>query len=87
MQFNSDLWQIVFLQMEGIPILQDITFWHLLATVSGGLLMKMLNKHMEKTEETLKDIKEILDSVVTKNEVQEVRIEQVERRVEKLENG
>jgi polyhydroxyalkanoate synthesis regulator phasin len=73
--------------MEGIPILQDITFWHLLATVSGGLLMKMLNKHMEKTEETLKDIKEILDSVVTKNEVQEVRIEQVERRVEKLENG
>jgi hypothetical protein len=73
--------------MEEIPILKDITFWHLLGTTACGLLIKILNKHLEKTETTLQKVTEILNSVVTKNEIQEVKIENHEKRIEKLEQA
>lgn len=72
--------------MEEIPFIKDITFWHILATSACGIVIKMLNKHMEKTEKTLENITEILNSVVTKNEVQEVKIEEHEKRISKLES-
>ena len=72
-------------QIDTIPILKDITFWHLLATTACGLLLRMLNKHMDKTEKTLEQVTTILNSVVTKNEVQEVKIENIDERVKKLE--
>lgn len=75
----------VILQIDTIPILKDITFWHLLATTACGLLLRMFNKHMDKTEKTLEQVTTILNSVVTKNEVQEVKIENIDERVKKLE--
>lgn len=75
----------VIVQIDTIPILKDITFWHLLATTACGLLLRMLNKHMDKTEKTLEQVTTILNSVVTKNEVHEVKIENIDERVKKLE--
>lgn len=74
-------------QIDTIPILKDITFWHLLATGSCGVVIKLLNKHIDKTEATLERITDLLNSVVTKNEVQEEKLINHERRIEKLENG
>jgi hypothetical protein len=73
-------------QINEMPIIKDITFWHLLGTTACGLLIKILNKHLEKTESTLQKVTEILNSVVTKNEIQEVKIENHEKRIEKLES-
>lgn len=85
--------------MEEIPILKDVGFWELLATTSCVLLGRMISKYIDKTEKnfekiedtfekmegTFKSIHELLNSVVTKNEVQEVRIDEHEKRLEKLE--
>ncbi len=88
MDFNKEILQVAqFAQMESIPIIKDITFWHVLATTACTLLLKMLNKHLDKTEKTLENVTQILNSVVTKNEIQEVRLENVERRVDKLEKA
>jgi uncharacterized protein Yka (UPF0111/DUF47 family) len=78
---------ILISQIDTIPILKDVTFWHLLATTACGLFLKMLNKHLDKTEKTLENVTQILNSVITKNEIQELRIKTVEKRVDKLENG
>lgn len=75
------------MELQDIPILKDITFWHLLATTSCGLLIKILNKHLTKTETTLEKVTELLNSVVTTNEVQEEKLKSHEKRIEKLENG
>jgi exosome complex RNA-binding protein Rrp4 len=74
-------------QIEEIPIIKDISFWHLIAVLACTLLGKMLNKHMEKTEKTLDNITQILNKVVADNEVQSVKIETIDKRVERLENG
>ena len=74
-------------QIEEIPILKDVTFWHLLATTACGVLIKMLSKHMEKTESTLERVTTILNEVVVKNKVHEVQIDNHEKRLERLENG
>lgn len=79
-------WKTVTAQINEIPILKDITFWHLLGTTACGLLIKVLNKHLEKTETTLQRVTEILNSVVTKNELQEFQISNHEQRLKKLED-
>lgn len=71
--------------MEEIPIIKDISFWHILATTSCGIVIKMLYRYIEDNKKTLERITDILNSVVTKNEVQEVKIDQHEKRLEKLE--
>ena len=62
-------------------------FWHMLAIAAIGLLGKMLNKYMNGQEETLKDVKEILTKLETKAEVHDVKIDNHDKRLEKLENG
>lgn len=78
--------------MEEIPIIKDITFWHLLSTASVGIIIKLATiliglarDYMAKTEQTFKNITELLNSVVTKNETQEVKLDQHEKRIERLE--
>jgi hypothetical protein len=78
--------KILTAQINDIPILKDITFWHLLGTTACTLLIKVLNKHLEKTETTLEKVTEILNSVVTKNELQEFKIDNHEERLKKLES-
>lgn len=79
--------------MEEIPIIKDITFWHFLSGGTGGALIYFMKqylseqkKNFEKIESTFESIQQILNSVVTKNEVQEVKIDQHEKRIEKLES-
>lgn len=74
-------------QLKGIPVLEDITFWHAVSVLACGIVIRMLHRHLDKTEETLKDIKKILSGLTTKTEVHDVQIEQHEKRIEKLENG
>ncbi len=59
----------------------------MLAIAAIGLLGKMLNKYMNGQEETLKDVKEILTKLETKAEVHDVKIDNHDKRLEKLENG
>lgn len=73
--------------MEEIPFIKDITFWHVLATTSCGIVIKLLNKHIDKTEKTLERVTDLLNSVITKNEVQEVRLNDHDKRIERLEGS
>jgi hypothetical protein len=72
-------------QLENIPVLKDVTFWHLLAVVTCGLLGKMVNKYFEKTEKTLEQVTALLNEVVASNKIQEFRLDNHEKRLEKLE--
>ena len=72
-------------QLEQIPIIKDVTFWHLLSVTACGVLGKMLNKHIEKTEKTLEQVTALLSEVVSSNKVQDFKIENHEKRLEKLE--
>jgi hypothetical protein len=73
--------------MEEIPILKDITFWHLLGTTACGLLIQILNKHLVKTDKTLEKLTDIANLLQIKSKVQEVKIENIENRLEKLEQA
>lgn len=72
-------------QIDTLPIIKDVTFWHLLATASCGLLIKMFNKHMTKIEATLDRVTEMLNEVKSSNEVQNYKIDTHERRLIDLE--
>jgi hypothetical protein len=72
-------------QIDTLPIIKDITFWHLLATASCGLLIKMFNKHMTKIEATLEKVTEMLIEVKSSNELQDYKIESHDKRISKLE--
>lgn len=79
--------------MEEIPIIKDVGFWELLATIAGGAVVYFVKqyledtkKNFEKMESTFENIQQILNSVVVKNETQEVKIDQHEKRLEKLES-
>lgn len=87
MQLTETILTMDLSQVQNIPILKDITFWHALSVTACSVVGWMLHRHLDKTEETLKDIKAILNSVVIKNAEQEVKIEHHEKRLEKLENG
>jgi hypothetical protein len=65
----------------------ELNFWHLIAVVACGLFWKMFSKHLETQETTLNDVKEILNKVVTQNEIQEVRLNNHEKRIERLESA
>lgn len=71
---------------DSIPIIKDITFWHLLATVSLGILLRITSKHFNRTEE-------ILSRLVTNDAVKDVKLENHddklenhEKRLERLEH-
>lgn len=78
---------LVLAELKGIPIVEDVTFWHLISIIACGIVIKMLHRHLDKTEETLKDIKSILNELVTKGAVHDVKLDQHEKRIEQLENG
>jgi hypothetical protein len=72
-------------QIDTLPIIKDITFWHLLATASCGLLIKMFNKHMTKIEATLEKVTEMLIEVKSTNEIQDYKINNHEERLLSIE--
>ena len=79
-------------QINELPIIKDITFWHLIAVTSCGFVVKFANiligivkEHLQKTEDTLKKVSEILNSLVAENKIQEHKIEAHEKRISKLE--
>jgi hypothetical protein len=79
-------------QINELPIIKDITFWHLIAATACGLLVKFVNiligivrEHLQKTEDTLEKVSEILNSLVAENKIQEHKIETHEKRITKLE--
>jgi len=74
-------------QIQDIPILKDITFWHFVGAGASAYAFKKFEKHMQNTDETLKSVTEILNRVVTQSELHEYQIENHEKRLEKLENG
>lgn len=79
-------------QINEMPIIKDITFWHLISVGACGLLVKFVNiligivrEHLQKTEDTLEKVSEILNSLVAENKIQEHKIEAHEKRLNKLE--
>jgi len=65
----------------------ELNFWHLIAVAACRLFWKLFSKHLNTQEQTLNDVKAILNKVVTQNEVQDVKLDSHEKRIERLENA
>lgn len=68
---------------EAIPI-PDQYFWYVLATVMSILVYRMIDKHMKKIDDMLKELKDSVGHLATKDAVQDEQIKYLRDDVDEL---
>jgi uncharacterized membrane protein YjfL (UPF0719 family) len=68
---------------EAIPI-PDQYFWYVLATVMSVLLYRMINMHMKKIDDMLKELKDSVGHLALKDAVQDEQIRTLREDVDEL---
>jgi uncharacterized membrane protein YjfL (UPF0719 family) len=74
-------WKSIFAEAVPIP---DQYFWYLLATVMSILVYRMIDKHMKKIDDMLKELKDSVTHLVTKDAVQDEQIKALREDVDEL---
>lgn len=68
---------------EAVPI-PDQYFWYALATVMSVLLYRMIDRHMKKIDDMLKELKDSVGHLATKDAVQDEQIKTLRDDVDQL---
>ena len=68
---------------EAIPI-PDQYFWYALATVMSVLLYRMIDRHMKKIDDMLKELKDSVGHLAMKDAVQDEQIKYLRDDVDEL---
>lgn len=81
MDFTGDIWHLM--KSETIPI-PDQYFWYALATIMSVLLYRMIDRHMKKIDDMLKELKDSVGHLATKDAVHDEQIKYLRDDVDEL---